>query len=65
MEKKYNLGDKVTLKSGGPTMTVNEYHEKKSVTMMEFSGYLVCKWFVGSAEHESLFHQDALDKASN
>jgi uncharacterized protein YodC (DUF2158 family) len=40
-EPKFALGDVVTLKSGGPPMTV----QKMDVDDVDFEEYVLCKWF--------------------
>lgn len=54
---KFKSGDVVTLKSGGPLMTVDGYMglvpgvETKTVR---------CKWFIGNKSENGNFHEDAL-----
>ena len=50
MEFKFEVGDVVKLKSGGPKMTVKEYQEKHSIVPIkdqetEYTGYILCSWF--------------------
>ena len=50
-EKQFNDGDVVTLRSGGPKMTVNGY--------MEF-GEVHCQWFEGNELKKGFFAEDSL-----
>lgn len=49
------VGDKVDLKSGGPTMTVTEISERGSVR---------CTWFWDGEYKATVFPKDALKKVS-
>ncbi|OZY84958.1 DUF2158 domain-containing protein [Cellvibrio mixtus] len=57
-QNKFNLGDIVKLKSGGPDMTVNEvvigYSSK------EFTGNYHCQWFAGKKLDAGLFPEESL-----
>jgi len=48
----YKIGDKVKLKSGGPTMTVSE---------INFSD-VSCQWFDGSKVMSATFTNEVLEK---
>ena len=53
MAQKFKIGDVVGLKSGGPPMTVANYHSTENEIVF-------CKWFAGKNLEEEYFHQDAL-----
>lgn len=56
-ETKFNKGDVVVLKSGGPTMTVNV------VSTIGGASYL-CYWFDNQLHrHEGSFNEDTLELA--
>lgn len=71
-EIKFRVGDLVQLKSGGPTMTVNEgvgieeeedyegEEEKDIVVQKVVSTKLTCVWFAGDKLMSGEFEQDAL-----
>ena len=48
---RFEIGDVVVLKSGGPAMTINNYTNKE---------YL-CVWFVGADLFETYFKEEVLD----
>lgn len=53
---KFVVGDLVKLKSGGPTMTVNNANELR--------GYYECKWFEkNDVLKKENFKEDALEKS--
>jgi len=56
---KFKVGDLVVLKSGGPSMTVqepiNSLHDK------EFTGQYRCQWFAGKKLDTGKFPEDALE----
>ena len=54
MKKRFQRGDIVRLKSGGPQMTVRE--EKK--------GALVCDWFEGDKLRREAFYAEQLSEAA-
>jgi len=61
--RKFDIGDKVRLISGGPVMTVKKY---KSVFSMDSSKGesetdVVCTWFSQGSKHEATYHQDTLE----
>ena len=49
---KYDVGDIVKLKSGGPKMTIRGKHEH--------SGQFFCQWFAGSKLSDGLFPPESL-----
>ena len=51
--EKYNEGDVVRLKSGGPIMTVG---------MVADDGDLLCQWFTDNKLQESFFNPNSLEK---
>jgi uncharacterized protein YodC (DUF2158 family) len=53
-KKKYKTGDIVRLKSGGPSMTVEE------ITGM-LQDHLECHWFAGDKLNFGIFHLDAVE----
>lgn len=58
-QPKYNIGDQVQLKSGGPCMTVNEamtHHTSK-----EFLDRYKCQWFAGKKLDMGTFPEDSLE----
>ena len=61
MEKKFNIGDIVKLKSGSPEMTVIE-HVIEAFTG-KFQGVIKCAWFVDGNSHTANFDQGAVEKA--
>ncbi|MFY8214288.1 MAG: YodC family protein [Flavobacterium sp.] len=62
MESVFKIGDCVTLKSGGPTMTIEKLIGTIPITgPSTFTGRVECKWFVGTELSSGQFHQDALE----
>jgi uncharacterized protein YodC (DUF2158 family) len=62
--KKYKKGDKVKLKSGGPTMTVEEYKTSISQELkrVESDTSVMCSWFdKNDIRHYEQFEQDTLE----
>lgn len=57
-QPKYNIGDQVQLKSGGPCMTINELI--KHYTSEEFEGKYRCQWFAGKKLDNGVFPEDSL-----
>jgi uncharacterized protein YodC (DUF2158 family) len=53
--EKFQIGELVKLKSGGPVMTVND------VDVVDIS-IVYCKWFSGSKNLKDSFHVDSLEK---
>lgn len=49
---KFKIGEIVTLKSGGPSMTVNEW--------VSFQNGFLCQWFAGKKLEHGHFHPDSL-----
>lgn len=62
MVKKFQIGESVTLKSGGPTMTVT-----KHIMAMQFNGpsqflgSIECSWFFENELKSANFPQDSLE----
>lgn len=56
-KNKFELGDIVKLKSGGPDMTVKEVHTKMND---EFSGSYRCQWFAGKKLDMGIFPEESL-----
>ena len=57
MKAKFRNGELVRLRSGGPTMTVQEEF------FSPFKGREYrCKWFVGDKCESNIFHGDSLEK---
>ncbi len=57
-QPKYNIGDQVQLKSGGPCMTIKEL--LKDYTSKEFDGSYRCQWFAGKRLDGGVFPEDSL-----
>ena len=57
-QPKYNIGDQVQLKSGGPCMTINELI--KHYPREEFKGNYRCQWFAGKKLDNGVFPEDSL-----
>lgn len=51
-QPKYNVGDQVQLKSGGPCMTIKE--------LTRGSGGYRCQWFAGKKLDGGIFPEDSL-----
>ena len=61
MDKLFNVGDLVRLKSGGPEMTVKE-NKEIYLAFKEFRGEFFCTCFDGTQSLTQLFAQDTLKK---
>lgn len=62
MEKKFEIGQSVILKSGGPTMTVTKHIGTINVSgPSQFSGKVECNWFIDNELKKGEFPQDALE----
>lgn len=59
---KYNIGDKVRLKSGGPVMTVHELDVNHPVT---YRGNMRCQWFAGKKLEEGYFPDESLEEVKD
>lgn len=57
-QPKYNIGDQVQLKSGGPCMTINE--AVRHHTSEEFLEKYKCQWFAGKKLDGGVFPEDSL-----
>ena len=55
-EEKFNIGDVVKLKSGGPDMTIKQYYDENSVR---------CIWFIDGLLKEDFFPAAALKKVED
>lgn len=65
MEKKFEIGATVKLKSGGPTMTVTKHIYPVALRgQSEFRGTVQCSWFYENKINYSDFPQDALELAN-
>lgn len=53
---KYNPGDQVQLKSGGPIMTVKEIRDLSISGSNEYC----CQWFAGNKLNEGYFLEESL-----
>ena len=68
---KFNSGDLVQLKSGGPSMTLEEYELhgpacSHGETPYTATGRVVCKWFDENKElHTEAFLESILEKVDN
>jgi len=51
-QPKYNIGDQVQLKSGGPCMTIKE--------LLKDYGSYRCQWFAGKKLDGGVFPEDSL-----
>ena len=69
---KFNKGDVVILKSGGPKMTIQEIRIRDSADLTNESGRLVvssetytylCRWFSRGAVQNLTFDEDVLELA--
>ncbi len=56
----FNIGDKVRLKSGGPTMRVSQLRKDEQGALK-----LGCVWFEGPVEVEEMFPSGILDLVSS
>ena len=54
---KFKIGDVVTLKSGGPLMTIHNIGEYSASGL---NPGLLCVWFDGAKKVEDVFHPDAV-----
>jgi uncharacterized protein YodC (DUF2158 family) len=54
----FNIGDIVTLKSGGPDMTVRKVYTKEMSS--DFGGTYQCQWFAGKKLDSGSFPQESL-----
>jgi uncharacterized protein YodC (DUF2158 family) len=55
---KFNLGDSVYLKSGGPEMSV--YEIITGFSSKEFNGNYKCQWFAGKKLENGSFTEESL-----
>lgn len=64
MAQKFKIGDVVTLKSGGPSMTVDGYEAylvSLNEPMKESETELNASWFKDKERKSGKFHQDTLE----
>lgn len=61
MTKEFKKGDIVTLKSGGPDMTIEEY--PCSDMGIKYDDKAKCVWFDGKKVCRDTFYLDVLEKA--
>jgi uncharacterized protein YodC (DUF2158 family) len=67
MAQIYNIGDVVSLKSGGPDMTIEGYvrHVSLSGPVTYSQTKVTCVWFTGDKQSRDTFHQDSLEKSED
>ena len=58
-QPKYKIGDQVQLKSGGPSMTINEAMRNHSTK--DFLNEYKCQWFAGKKLDNGRFPEDSLE----
>lgn len=58
-DTKFEVGDVVMLKSGGPSMTITNIRQNDQTTVVPYH----CVWFVGGEVKEGNFPGAALDKS--
>jgi uncharacterized protein YodC (DUF2158 family) len=56
---KYEIGDVVMLKSGGPSMTITNIGDYPDTSP---SPGLLCAWFDGRNKFEAVFHPDTVER---
>ena len=62
MEKKFEIGNCVILKSGGPTMTVTKHVGTTPLRgASQYSGKIDCTWFFENELKFGTFPQDTLE----
>ncbi|MFD1632016.1 YodC family protein [Pseudopedobacter beijingensis] len=64
MAQKFKIGDVVTLKSGGPSMTVDGYEsyiESLEGSIRESEIQVLTSWFKDKERINGSFHQDTLE----
>ena len=67
---KFNIGDLVELKSGGPEMTIhsivgdstNEFESSIFITKGYKEGDLICKWFLNGNVQSEIFKAETVTK---
>lgn len=57
MGHKFNIGDSVVLKSGGPCMTIGVYWCGTEYSDTKYQ----CKWFVNGVLHDAIFKEAELE----
>ncbi len=69
---KFNVGDIVKLKSGGPDMVIERAHNPATETRLSYGGEDVepedvwsyrCTWFAGKAHKQATCRQEVLEAA--
>ena len=67
-KNKFNQGDIVKLKSGGPDMTVKSVEKSSSEFTIdaprEFNGYYNCQWFAGKKLETGRFPEESLESVN-
>jgi uncharacterized protein YodC (DUF2158 family) len=61
MEKLFQVGDQVRLKSGGPVMTI-EKNKEMYFSSTEYKGKVFCTWFNRLKKETKLFKQETLKR---
>lgn len=59
LENKFEVGQVVKLKSGGPDMTIQNFSTEK------FSGNYRCQWFAGKKLENGVFPEQSLELVTN
>jgi len=59
MESKYQVGDVVRLRSGGPEMTVQKLPEDR-----QYNDYYRCQWFAGKKLENGNFQEESLESVT-
>ncbi len=59
MSKKFKIGDKVTLVSGGPVMTISG-HQESGFSSLLYTGNVYCTWFNVDKLERGTFPEDAV-----
>lgn len=61
-EKKFQIGDIVLLKSGGPKMTVTKHVGTTPFSgPSQYTGNVECTWFIDNELKRGTFPQDSLE----
>ena len=63
LENKFEVGQIVKLKSGGPDMTIQSLC--KNIRTEAFSGNYTCQWFAGKKLENGIFPEQSLELVTN